>query len=163
MKKLYTFILIVLIAHLSYGQTDIKEQIPSDLKNSNVLIIQYSYDNWDNQYIDSTHDQWVTNRYGKDLLYKNYIEALEEAINVLKKNKINYKIITSVPKSNYENYKYLFDYKQIIIDNHTSIIADKHLGGFFFMDIKTSRTFKPIVTNKKYIGKIIKKGLKNGV
>jgi hypothetical protein len=162
MKKLYTVILIVFNVYLSYGQTDIKEQIPSDLKNSNVLIIQYSYDNWDTQYIDSTHDQWVTNRYGKDLLYKNYIEALKKAINVLKKNNINYKIITSKTDSNYENYKYLFDYKQIIIDNHTSIVADKNLGGFFFMDIKAIRRYKPIVENKKYIGKIIKEGLKNG-
>lgn len=164
MKHLYTLIYVLVLgfAQLAIGQTTDKRQIPIDLKEAKVLIIKYNYSDWSIQHIDSTHDQWVTNRYGKDLLYKNYSEALTEAVRTLEKNKIQYGIIESKVNVNASNYKYLFDYKQVIVDNHEAKVANRHLGGFFFFEIASGKKYAPISENKKYIGKLIKRGLRNG-
>jgi len=122
-------------------------------------MVRYSSDDWDGQFLDSTNGKWVLNRYGKDRLFKIYIDAFNKAAATFKKHGIKYLIIDSRSSFNREDFDYVFDYKQKIIDNHESIVADKRLGGFFFENLQTRQRYAPIAENKKYIGRTIKRGL----
>ena len=155
MKILHLLILLGFTVQFTNGQN----QIPPDLKRSNVLVIKYSYDNWDTQFLDSTEGQWVLNRYGKEVLYKSYAKAFDKAVKTFKRHDIKFTVCDSRQSINKSAFNYVFDYKQKIVDNHDSIVADKHLGGFFFINLRTNEKYKPMVENKRYIGKTIRRGL----
>lgn len=157
------FFITLLLGHIPCvmnGQPPFGEMVPNDLMQSKVVVIKYSKIDWRKHYIDSTSGRRIISRYGEDFLYKNYLEALEEVVSIFKKKKVTFKVIKSIEELNKNEHKYLFDYNQIIIDNHESIIADKLLGGFFFIELKSEFKYKPIIENKKYIGKILKESLR---
>jgi hypothetical protein len=124
-------------------------------------MIKYNYKDWDNQFLDSTTNQWILNRYGKELLYKNYTEAFDEAVEVFNNHDIRYTICDSRKCINENDFDYLFDYKQKNIDNHESKVADRRLGGFFFKNLKTNKKYEPIVEKQKIYQKNNKKSTVN--
>ena len=144
-----------LLIQIAWGQN----HIPNDLKTSSVLVIEYNYHDWDGQFLDSTRGQWVLNRYGKDRLYKSYKEAFDEAARMLKKHLGKVTIVDSRSPVNKHDFDYIFDYKQKIVDNHESIVADKRLGGFYFENLQKNEKYDPIVENRKYIKRVIRSGL----
>lgn len=154
MKIFGTFTLLF-FAQVTWGQT----YIPNNLKTSSVLVIEYSYDAWDTQFLDSTRGQWVLDRSGKDVLYKVYKEALDAATRTLNKHRIKVTVVDSRSPIEKRNFNYVLDYKQKIVDNHESIVVDRRLGGFFFLDPNTNEKYAPMVENKKYIKKVIRRGL----
>src|SRR5688572_19479614 len=113
MKKTSSLILLCLLVQFAIGQGT-QSQVPDDLRNSTVVVTRYDFDHWNELYIDSTSSHWIMHR---DNRYKNYQDCVDHVISTFRKEGIKFTVTESrdnIPAS----ADYLFDFRQVIVDNH---------------------------------------------
>lgn len=164
MHFIIAIILIICFPFIGNGQSN--KQVPKDLKAASVLVIKYNFQEWQLRHIDSSLEQRVTKRYGNELLYNNYLESINEAIQIFEKFNIKHTVTNDANLVDVKKFKYCLDYFQKIVVNDMSEIVrteivDKSIGGLFFYNIEEDVKYDPIVENNKYVRKIIKNAIKN--
>lgn len=154
MKIFFYALIIIITLGLTFKSEN--KYVPKDLSISKVLIVKRNFEDW-----QSTIKQEAKgfDNYAQNKMFQDYLETINGIEELFKERKVRYSIIAIRNNHDTDSCKYILDYNLNCNGGENYNSWWICLGGFYFTEIESSRSFEMIAPDLRAV-KEIKKQLK---